>query len=654
MADLQQEKARPQVRCFAIRLIGVVLLLDLFVVTMAFVSLRESRRQYAERATVQSQNLCQALVYSMTGIMDTVDVALRDVVDDAEEELASGGIKAGVLNAALEKQHKRLPDLDSIRMADAKGDILYGSSLGVGGVKSVADRDYFRLLKDKAPGGLYLSKPLLGRISGKWVVIAARRVNRPDGSFGGVVYGAITLERIQMILGAIAVGPHGGISLREPDTTIIVREPSRKTGGEAGRKAVSAELLRRLKLQQPRGTFYTELSWDQTPKMLTYQSLERYPLFILVALAARDYLAPWQHDLWRMSGLVGLFLAMTVILSRLAYQWWWREQVAAAALRRSAAELEQRVAERTGELFAANSRLVMELAERERAEEKVRQSRNMLAQIINAIPQSVFWKDRTCVYLGCNLVFAVRAGFDDTALVVGKTDYDFPWLKEESDAYRQDDQEVMERNAAKCHIVEQQLQVGGSRVWVDTTMVPLCDEDGEVYGVLGIYEDITQRKAAEESRDKALTLFETLLTCSPTGIQVFDGESGDCLIVNDSLVQMTGGSRETMLAQNFRTIGSWKQAGIEKLAEEVLADSITRHLEKEVTTTFGKLVHIDFFLTRCDVDGRPHLMIICQDVSEARRLEEENKRIAARMLHVQKLESLGVLAGASPMTSTTS
>ncbi|HJV36076.1 PAS domain-containing protein [Geomonas sp.] len=632
-------------RCFAIRLIGVVLLLDLFVVAMAFVSLRESRRQYAERAAVQSQNLCQALVYSMTGIMDVVDVALSDVVDDAEDQLACGGIKAQVLDAAIVKQHRRLPDLDGLRMANARGEIVYGTDLGSGAVKSVADRDYFRQLRDNPKAGLVISKPLVGRICGKWLLIAARRVNNPDGSFAGVVCGSLTLERIQKIMGNIDVGASGGISLRQSDTSIIVRHPNRGPGNEAGRQAISAELLRRAKLQQPTGTFYTPLSWDHTPKILSYQRLERYPLFILVALAARDYLAPWHGDFLRMAALVALFVAMTIILSRLAYRWWLREKIAEEALRKSKAELEQRVAERTAELFTANSRLVGELQERQLTEERLRQSRNTLAQIINAIPQSVFWKDRDSVYLGCNVIFAGRAGYDDTELVVGKTDYDLPWLREESDAYREDDKEVMEGNAAKTHIVEQQLQADGTRVWVDTTKVPLCDDQGEVYGVLGVYEDITLRKAVEESRDKALTLFESLLTSSPTGIQVFDGESGDCVTVNDALLQMIGGERQMVLAQNFRGLRSWKEAGIEELAEQVLSDSITRRMEKKITSTFGKTVHLDFFLTRCDVEGRPHLMMIAQDVSESKRLEEENKKIAAQMLHVQKLESLGVLAG---------
>ena len=627
-------------------LVAVVLLVDLFVVALALISLRQSRLQCEERAAVQTENLSQMLVYSIAGMIDTSNVALLSVVDEVERARLHGGIQAQSINAFIAREHARIPELDSLRVADARGAIIYGTGVVAGAGKSVADRDYFLQLREDPKAGLVVSKPMVGRISGKWVLIVARRVNDPDGSFGGVVYGPIQLERIRTILSSIDVGRGGRIVLRDREMGSIVRQPETKgIAGSIGRKPVSPEFRKRIAAGDQSGTFYTTTSSDNTARRISFRRIARYPLYISVSLAANDYLIPWKRDLARMSTLVAIFVLVTLLLSRLVLLRWRREKEAEDALRSSKDELELRVAERTAELFQANAQLTRELAERERAEERLRQGHNMLAQIIDSIPQSVFWKDRDSVYLGCNIVFARAAGIEHPSGIVGKTDYDLPWLQEESRAYRRDDRAVMEGNRPKYHIIEQQLQASGARLWVDTTKVPLNSEKGEVYGVLGVYENITERKAVEESRDKALALIESLLASSPTGVLVYDGESGDCVMANRSVAEMVGGTTAELRAQNFRRLNSWRRAGLDLIAEKVLLDSTTRQIETSFTTSFEKPVDLDCFFSRFEVDGTAHLMLITVDVSEKKRLEQEKRLMEAQMLHVQKLESLGVLAG---------
>lgn len=130
--------------------------------------------------------------------------------------------------------------------------------------------------------------------------------------------------------------------------------------------------------------------------------------------------------------------------------------------------------------------------------EELRLSRNMLSHIMNSVPQAIFWKDRESVYLGCNRVFALQAGLDHPEDIVGKQDFDLPWGREASEGYRADDREVMERTEAKRHIIETLRQADGATIWIDTSKIPLIDKSGRVEGVLGVYEDITRRKQAEE------------------------------------------------------------------------------------------------------------------------------------------------------------
>ena len=146
--------------------------------------------------------------------------------------------------------------------------------------------------------------------------------------------------------------------------------------------------------------------------------------------------------------------------------------------------------------------LCMDITHSKQIEEELRLNRNMLKKILDTVPQSIFWKDRNSNYLGCNEVFAREMGLDDAKQIIGKSDYDITHLKEDADAYRTDDKDVIERNESKQHIIEQMQKSDGKRIWVDTTKVPLNDEQGNVMGILGIYEDITDRKKAEETLEK--------------------------------------------------------------------------------------------------------------------------------------------------------
>lgn len=147
--------------------------------------------------------------------------------------------------------------------------------------------------------------------------------------------------------------------------------------------------------------------------------------------------------------------------------------------------------------------LVQDVTESRRVQDQIRESQQMLRLVLDYIPQAVFWKDRNLVYLGCNRNFARVAGVEKPQDLIGKSDYDLAWKREEADFYRQCDRRVMASDTPELHIIEPQLQAGGKQAWLDTNKIPLHDADGRVVGVLGTFEDITERKAAEEALIKA-------------------------------------------------------------------------------------------------------------------------------------------------------
>ncbi|NTV73340.1 MAG: PAS domain-containing protein [Holophaga sp.] len=137
-----------------------------------------------------------------------------------------------------------------------------------------------------------------------------------------------------------------------------------------------------------------------------------------------------------------------------------------------------------------------------RSEAALRGSQAMLALILDTIPQSVFWKDADGRYLGCNKSFAASAGFSDPDQIIGKTDFDLPWTREETEAYRADDREVLASRRPKLRLSETLSLADGRRLQVETSKVPLLDTDGNPFAVVGIFEDVTEMKHSEEQRRK--------------------------------------------------------------------------------------------------------------------------------------------------------
>ena len=138
------------------------------------------------------------------------------------------------------------------------------------------------------------------------------------------------------------------------------------------------------------------------------------------------------------------------------------------------------------------------------------ESRKLLQIIIDTAPLRVFWKDRESRYLGCNPAFARDAGKAGAADLIGKDDYQLAWSAQ-ADLYRADDRQVMTDNEARLGYEEPQTTPDGGTIWLRTSKVPLHDRQGQVMGVLGVYEDITEQKREERRLALAMDVARILI-----------------------------------------------------------------------------------------------------------------------------------------------
>ena len=179
---------------------------------------------------------------------------------------------------------------------------------------------------------------------------------------------------------------------------------------------------------------------------------------------------------------------------------------------------------------------IRDITEHKRVEDALGASRQMLGEIINALPARVFWKDKNLIYLGCNTVFARDAGFAEPKDIIGKDDFQMGW-RDQAEKYRGDDREVIESGCAKLLIEESQTTPEGNTITLLSSKTPLRDSKGEIVGMLGTYLDITKRKWAEEELCLKTALLEAQVDSALDGILVVDGQ-GRKILQNELLNEL--------------------------------------------------------------------------------------------------------------------
>ncbi|MBW4491928.1 MAG: PAS domain S-box protein [Oscillatoria princeps RMCB-10] len=249
-----------------------------------------------------------------------------------------------------------------------------------------------------------------------------------------------------------------------------------------------------------------------------------------------------------------------------------------------------------------------------------RQYLQLMQLAINNIPQTIFWKDRNSVYQGCNQAFAKQAGVATPADIVGKTDSDLAWKHSEAEFFREVDRRLMESDTPQYHIIEPLQNADGKETWVETNKIPLHDATGTVTGILGTYEEITERKRAEAERTRLWQVVESSLN----EIYLFDAQTLRFQYANTGALRNLGYSLEVMRAMTLVDIQP--ETDYHEFRQRI-APLLRREREKLVFETAhqradGSLYPVEVHLQLIERDGESVFLAIIGDTSERKRTED--------------------------------
>ncbi|PLK49087.1 sensor domain-containing diguanylate cyclase [Uliginosibacterium sp. TH139] len=381
---LHDQQSQRHSRCrLRLRLALLAALVSVLVINLAGVALWQEKQRYRERASVATGNIARLLDQQISGVIDKIDLSLQTSSKIYTSMLAEGSLDAAHLNQHLAAQEALLPEIVSLRIVDAQGVVRYGRGVPAEGSVDVSDRSYFAEARNDPADRLIVHGPFLARISKAWVIVLARRLSKPDGSFAGVLYANLGCSYFESILSLASLGPNGAATIRTTDLALVHRFPD--TRNAVGSKDVSAQLREVIAARPQGGEYLATTKLDGVERSNAYRRVERYPFYVIVGQATDDYLRAWRLSVLVISSLASLTLLVAWFATFRVYRSQIRlnediaqrtrigealERIIAEraqlyaelerrkdALEEANATLEQKVEERTLELSKANQAL---------------------------------------------------------------------------------------------------------------------------------------------------------------------------------------------------------------------------------------------------------------------------------------------------------
>jgi diguanylate cyclase (GGDEF)-like protein len=290
--------------------IPVILLAVCFSAVCAWILL-ESRRATGARATEAATSLVGSLKSDIARNVEILNLSLQGVVNNLK--------LPGLDRLSPEMRQQVLFDhsstgryLTSILVVDETGRTTFDSRSLSPAQRPVFDRDYFQIHKDSDSVGLFISRPYVSRLSGRTLVGFSRRLSHPDGSFAGIVTGALQQNYFKDVFKDVSLGRNGLVTLVRTDGIVLMRWPYQENF--IGSSARRADLFIHFPKARS-GHYESQAVSDGVKRLFVYSQIDDLPLLIVVGQSLDDVYATWWWQALGVGALMAALCAVAVVLA---------------------------------------------------------------------------------------------------------------------------------------------------------------------------------------------------------------------------------------------------------------------------------------------------------------------------------------------------
>lgn len=173
-----------------------------------------------------------------------------------------------------------------------------------------------------------------------------------------------------------------------------------------------------------------------------------------------------------------------------------------------------------------------------------------------------------------------------------------------------------------------------------TTLIPITDETGRPYRIVGISHDITKRKKDEKRVLESERMYRQLFELESDAIFLINAVTGEILQANQTAATLYGYEREELLAMKNFQLSAEPQETLRATANKLNLVPMRIHRKKD-----GTIFPVEITASHFTWKGNAVHLAAIRDVSERKKAEEERKELMAQLSQSQKMEAVGQLAG---------
>ena len=175
---------------------------------------------------------------------------------------------------------------------------------------NLSDREHIKVHFSSESDSLFVGRPVVGRVSGKASIQFTRRINAPDGGFGGVVVVSMDPYYFTDVYASLSLSDQSVISLARDDGLILVRrtDADQSIGVDVSSSPVFQHIM---SSNSSTGVFLSNSPLDNVDRLWSYQKLDDMPLFVAVGVNLNQDLKPYYEmstQIYLLSTLLSLFI----------------------------------------------------------------------------------------------------------------------------------------------------------------------------------------------------------------------------------------------------------------------------------------------------------------------------------------------------------